>query len=277
MQLNLDTDSRDSNTSDDIVVWYTLDKLQGVNDDYYAAVEMDARNNFFIYNKGNITYTGSGHKSVTSEEEKRLFLNTLVAAYRAGMHAPRVLYKENEWNTSATITSKYLPYDPQMVRNTGEVDDNGNPVTGGFLEKTLPVHFYTTNENLQLTNEELYAEYYIDGTKNNSDIYLDGKYYKKVTPAKVERLVEEGGQVTRANEDALRPANNSMHTATFDYASIGLGNTENIKDKYSSNIYIRLGYEPLVAPKKGSKEISLPASESFSKLNIVCTQLFELR
>lgn len=277
MQLNMDTDSRDTFTNDDIVVWYTLDKRSDLKDSIYSAVEKDVRNNYFIFNKGNITYTGSGHQKVTKEEEKRLFLNTLVAAYRAGMHAPRVLYKENEWNNSATITGKYLPYDPQMVRNTGEVDAEGNLITGGFLEETLPVHFYTTNDNLQMTNESLYAEYYIDGTKTDSDIYLDGKYYKKVTPVKVERLVEEGGQVTRANEDALRPANNSMHTATFDYANIGLGNTESIKDKYSTNIYIRLGYEPLVVPKKGSKEISLPASESFSKLNIVCTQLFELR
>ena len=124
------------------------------------------------------------------------------------MHAPRVLYKENEWNTSSTITSKYLPYDPQMVRNTGEVDSEGNPITGGFLEETLPVHFYTTNENLQLTNEELYAEYYIHISDDEAQellknpekrvliICLDEKYYKKVTPVKVERLVEEAGQVT---------------------------------------------------------------------------------
>ena len=239
MQLNLDTDSRDEYTNDDIVVWYTLDKRDDSNlkDSMYTALEKDVRNNYFIFNKGNITYTGSGHRSVTSEEEKRLFLNTLVAAYRAGMHAPRVLYKENEWNTSATITGKYLPYDPQMVRNTGEVDDNGNPVTGGFLEETLPVHFYTTNENLQLTNEELYAEYYIHISDDEAQellknpekrvliICLDEKYYKKVTPVKVERLVEEAGQVTRANENALRPANNSMHTATFKYEDIGLGDT----------------------------------------------------
>ena len=68
-----------------------------------------------------------------------------------------------------------------------------------------------------------------------------------------------------------------MHTATFKYEDIGLGDTTSIKDKYSTDIYIRLGYESLVQPDDKTKEISLPASESFSKLNIVCTQLFELR
>ncbi len=267
MQLNLDTDSRDEYTNDDIVVWYTLDKRNDDNlkDSIYTAVEKDVRNNYFIFNKGNITYTGSGHRSVTSQEEKRLFLNTLVAAYRTGMHAPRVMYKENEWETSATITSQYLPYDPNM-----------NDGSGGFLEEQLPVHFYTTNVNLQKTNESLYAKYYVDGAANNYDIYLDGKYYKEIIPSSVRRLVEVNGSVVKADEEATRLTNNSMHTAMFSYADIGLGNQAGIKDKYSTNIYIRVGYEELADPA-ANKELSLPASESFSKLNIVCTQLFELR
>lgn len=266
MQLNLDTDCRDEMTGDDIVVWYTLDKRSNLGDSIYSAVEKDVRNNYFIFNKGNITYTGSGHRKVESQEEKRLFLNTLVAAYRAGMHAPRVLYKENEWETSATINSQYLPYDPGI--NDGD---------GGFLDEALPVHFYTTNVNLQKTNELLYAKYYIDGTESDYTILVDGKYYKEIMPAKVKYMIEENGQLTGNDlNDKLRPINNSMHTATFSYADIGLGNNASIKDKYSTNIYIRLGYEELVAPNANG-EVALPASESISKLNIVCTQLFELR
>ena len=266
MQLNMDTDCRDEWTNDDVVVWYTLDKRSDLGDSVYAAVEKDVRNSYFIFNKGNITYTGSGHRKVESQEEKRLFLNTLVAAYRAGMHAPRVLYKENEWETSATINSQYLPYDPGI--NDGD---------GGFLDEALPVHFYTTNVNLQKTNELLYAKYYIDGTESDYTIYVDGKYYKEVMPTKVMCLVEENGQLAKDDlDDKLRPINNSMHTATFSYADIGLGNNASIKDKYSTNIYIRLGYEELAAPNANG-EVALPASESISKLNIVCTQLFELR
>ena len=123
----------------------------------------------------------------------------------------------------------------------------------------------------------MYAKYYIDGTESDYTIYVDGKYYKEVTPTKVMYMVEENGQLARDDlDDKLRPINNSMHTATFSYADIGLGNNASIKDKYSTNIYIRLGYEELVAPNANG-EVALPASESISKLNIVCTQLFELR
>lgn len=265
MQLNLDTDSRDTYTNDDIVVWYTLDKRSDLTDSIYAAVEKDVRNNYFIFNKGNITYTGSGHRKVESEEEKRLFLNTLVASYRTGMHAPRALYKENEWETSATITSRYIPYDPEV--------NDGN---GGFLDEALPVHFYTTNVNLQKTTEDLYAKYYVDGSETDYTMKVDGKYYKEVIPTSAKRMVEENGVLTAKEESPSSLTNNSMHTVTFSYADIGLGNNASIRDKYSTNIYVRLGYEEL--QKAGDNgETVLPATESISKLNIVCTQLFELR
>ena len=265
MQLNLDTDSRDEYTNDDIVVWYTLDKRSDLTDSIYAAVEKDVRNSYFIFNKGNITYTGSGHRKVESEEEKRLFLNTLVASYRTGMHAPRALFKENEWETSATINSQYIPYDPEV--------NDGN---GGFLDEALPVHFYTTNVNLQKTNELLYAKYYIDGTSASYDLYMDGRYYKEVTPVSAKRMVEENGALKAVDEQPSRLTNNSMHTVTFSYADIGLGNSASIRDKYSTNIYVRLGYEELEQAGTNG-ETALPATESISKLNIVCTQLFELR
>jgi len=59
-------------------------------------------------------------------------------------------------------------------------------------------------------------------------------------------------------------------------ADIGLGNSASIRDKYSTNIYVRLGYEELEQAGTNG-ETALPATESISKLNIVCTQLFELR
>ena len=67
-----------------------------------------------------------------------------------------------------------------------------------------------------------------------------------------------------------------MHTVTFDYSELGLGNAEGIRDTYSKNIYVRLGYEELLNTALGTETL-LPATESMNKLHIVCTQLFELR
>lgn len=262
MQLNMDTDSRDENDNDDIVVWYTLADIPWWNDSFFAANEKDVRNNFFIYNKGNVTYTGSGDSEVTNDMERKLFVNTLVASYRTGIRAPRALFKENEWETSATITNSYIPYDPAM--------NNG---AGGFLDEALPVYFHTTNLDLQRSNTPLYTRYYIDGSASDYDLYTDGRYYKEVTPLSAHQMVEQGNELIAVEEAAGSLKNNSMHKVTFAYSAIGLSNAANdIRDKYSTNIYVRLGYEEME-----NGDVSLPATESISKLNIVCTQLFELR
>jgi len=264
-QLNLDTDSRDENDDDDIVVWYTLGEMPTWRDSYFAAVEKDVRNNYFIYNKGNVTYTGSGDRQITSDMEKKLFVNTLVASYRTGLHAPRAIYKDNEWQTSATITGMYIPYDPEMHSGAG-----------GFLEQQLSVHFYTTDTNLQRSGEQLHAKYYIEGSESEHDLYLDGRYYKEVQPKVAYRIVENNNSLVQEVESASLLANNSMHTVMFDYAEIGLGSKESIRDKYSTTIYVRLGHDELVS-KAAGEETTLPAVESMNKLNVVCTQLFELK
>lgn len=74
----------------DVVVWYCL----GSNPDwssewdstvkaYYNATPNDVRNNYYIYNVKNVTYSGVGHSGSMTDDEIRLFINTFVAAYRA--------------------------------------------------------------------------------------------------------------------------------------------------------------------------------------------------
>ena len=51
----------------------------------------DVRNNYYIYNKGNITYTGAGHRSFSNnDDEIKLFINTMIAAYRASISSPEI-------------------------------------------------------------------------------------------------------------------------------------------------------------------------------------------
>ena len=67
----------------DMVVWYCLSDGNGSND-FYKASPNDVRNNYYIYNKGNVTYSGMGHlMNQNMEQEIELFVNTFIAAYRA--------------------------------------------------------------------------------------------------------------------------------------------------------------------------------------------------
>lgn len=75
-------------SSKDVVVWYAL--YSSSSDSYYHLSGIDAINNFYIYSKGNITYSGCGHSAVTGEEEIKLFVNTVVKAIKSGNSTPKI-------------------------------------------------------------------------------------------------------------------------------------------------------------------------------------------
>lgn len=262
-QLNMETDSRDDIDNDDVVVWYTLS-----HDAFYDSVPMDGRNNYYIFNKGNITYTGSGHDIVNEDGEKKLFVNTLVAAYRTGLHAPKVYYKEAEYKTSATITSKYIPYDMAI---------NGTEVVG-YVGNTLDINFLVSNINLQNSNTSLSAKYYTDATAADATLCLDGKYYKEIHPVADKFIINIPVGKDIIQEAYAKPnllKNDFIYSASFTYADLGLNNTTGIRPTGAANIYIRLGYEELIDSTDASN--TLKGDESMTKLSVTTTQLFELK
>ena len=75
--------------ADKIVVWYTVENQNDSSSDNLYGYN-DCVNNYYIYSCGNITYTGAGHnkgKDVT-EQEAKLFVNTMIAAFRTSVSTP---------------------------------------------------------------------------------------------------------------------------------------------------------------------------------------------
>lgn len=101
----------------EVTVWYTLEdpvaydvstssyKTRSSKDgsaQVYGASPQDAANNYYIFSKGNIFYSGVGHSSTNNTEtERKLFVNTMIAAYRATSEPPAVIVT----NRDATMTS----------------------------------------------------------------------------------------------------------------------------------------------------------------------------
>lgn len=75
---------------EDLVVWYTLSSDGSAATDFYGTTEKDAGNNYYIYTKGNITYTGAGHATIDGEMEQKLFINTIIKAIAGGNNRPVV-------------------------------------------------------------------------------------------------------------------------------------------------------------------------------------------
>lgn len=145
LDLNADDDG-DGET--DLVVWYTMG---GTGHDRYTP--NDVLNNYYIFNKGNITYTGFGDIAYESDlancctiDEGKLFINTIVAAYHTGVKEPEVTVYESENDLSPTTT--FYEY--------GDVD-NGV----AFRENSQRMYFSVNDTNVIRGTKSAVAEYYV--------------------------------------------------------------------------------------------------------------------
>lgn len=121
-QLDMDADDNGDGKSD-IVVWYTISKVSGSNSNIYTNSPNDVRNNYYIYSKGNVMYSGVGHSSVaSSEDELKLYINTIIAAYKNGAQAPVPTIRDNSSITSSKKSNEYITYDDAIAAASGSLD-----------------------------------------------------------------------------------------------------------------------------------------------------------
>jgi len=85
---------------EDTICWFTMQNAEN-STKWYDTSPMDGANNYYIYNKGNVTYTGIGHRGTLTDFEKKLFINVFVAALRAGVDGP-----QPEITNGYTVTEK---------------------------------------------------------------------------------------------------------------------------------------------------------------------------
>ena len=118
--------------ADDIAVWYCLSGTGG-SDGRYALYNYngshynDGTNAYYIYNRGNITYSGAGHFQDEdlrpSATEAKLFVNTMVAAYRAAYVDPSIEFVNANGDSTTTqlIPSEYSESDKAQSLNSNQV------------------------------------------------------------------------------------------------------------------------------------------------------------
>lgn len=130
---------------EEMVCWYALSDQNKNGGGWYSTSPNDAANNYYIYNKGNVTYTGVGHSrsGAMTGFEKKLFVNTIVAALRAGVEGP-----------GATITNGYnFPENGEdcfVVYADVDVDSADEE----FM-KTQDVEFFVTDDGVD--DHQVYA------------------------------------------------------------------------------------------------------------------------
>ena len=183
LQPNMELD-KDGDGKNDIVVWYCLSDLSdnaktrktqternngrgndnGVN--LYNVSPKDVVNNYYIYSMGNVTYSGAGHTEPTGMAEKKLFVNTMVAAYNAGTKAPSVFFRDDNGNT---IDSVYMMYDAANKM----ILDRSNKIQ---------VDFKATDYNILSSVTEIRVEFFKESTDADAMEIAYGKGTLKVKP-----------------------------------------------------------------------------------------------
>ncbi|MCR5799408.1 MAG: DUF5057 domain-containing protein [Lachnospiraceae bacterium] len=270
-QLNLETDYTDENFNDDIVVWYTL-STYNKNYNYHTLNYNDARNNYYIFNKGNITYTGAGHSSIgdtANNAEKKLFVNTLVAAYNAGTHAPYASYKQSDIKNAAEITSMYVPYDLTFAKSE---DDGGQG--DGWLDDKVTVYFKTINNNLQDNKKPINTLYYIQvPSAAGATLTVGGKYYKQIQPATFKDCTTNTDMDANTSHSL---SNARVYKAEFNVSDLMNGNT--VLGNHNTIIYTRMSTETSLEDMGSKTNLKvLPAADSMKPLNVNFTELFDLQ
>ncbi|MBQ2981149.1 MAG: DUF5057 domain-containing protein [Lachnospiraceae bacterium] len=136
---------------EDIVVWYALDSCSSLKtSDYYKKTYKDGGNNYYIYSKNNITYSGAGHQDMKdSIPELKLFVNTIVKAIAGGNSEPIV-----------TVTNGGVVSGGSYVVYVNSADAAKDYEIDFKAEDADLVSFETTGGNINLVGEFTSAEVY---------------------------------------------------------------------------------------------------------------------
>ncbi len=228
------------NTEDeDTVVWYTLYR-KGDGKDVSASIVNDATNNYYIYSKGNITYTGIGFTAGTAitDDEVKLFVNTMAAAYRSVAHAtiPKIKNPDKSSDDNDTRDYLYVDYDASISSDPSN-DANKKPIAvgSGVVKTTEGGHeiyrkrvLFTLENKSIIFNKTMTVHYYpvIHDDNTGVDVVLYDYPLTNVVTKHVYKKKGEDGKIIEVEED-LKPDNSSRWSLPDDDFEITNGNKVN--------------------------------------------------
>lgn len=180
-QLALEEDD-DKDGSNDVVVWYCL--ANGA--DSYKNSPNDVRNNYYFYSKGNVIYTGVGHRTGNTNQERQLFANAVIAAANVTAVDPEAAFLDDFDPVSNQEDYRY--YMPDRLK-ASEVSDTSNILDGDntFNIRIRDYNMVAANLNNKSNNSgSLTMELYIDDPDSKDTIKING------TDKKVRKISVEG-------------------------------------------------------------------------------------
>lgn len=131
--------------SDDIAVWFCL-----AGSNYNSTYKNDGVNAYYIYNRGNVTYSGAGHNPQgTTTDEAKLFINTMIAAYRSAAVNPEINFRSAE---DTAVSTQFVPME---YANAADATS-----AAGTAAENAKIFFKISDANLSADKQVRVALYY---------------------------------------------------------------------------------------------------------------------
>ena len=226
----------------EVTVWYCLadgkDRGNGKSDTYGVSPN-DASNNYYIYSKDNIFYSGVGHSKVAGDMEAKLFINTMIGAYRVSYEPPIVEVLNPEAEITDTKNLSYtMTYNQEYDGDTTEIlsqkaVDTANEGIGSDADSDMVKVWFSPVELNAISTRLSFSIYYTDG--NSGEKHYVTTIYHVNEDDKVDTLTtNESRNWVYADEknaqgDYITDNINSMDEYYFYYPKAYL--SENWKDK----------------------------------------------
>lgn len=227
----------------EVTVWYCLADVGKVigngKSDTYGVSPNDASNNYYIYSKDNIFYSGVGHSKVAGDMEAKLFINTMIGAYRVSYEPPIVEVLNPEAETTDTKNLSYtMTYNQEYDGDTTEIlsqkaVDTANEGIGSDADSDMVKVWFSPVELNAISTRLSFSIYYTDG--NSGEKHYVTTIYHVNEDDKVDTLTtNESRNWVYADEknaqgDYITDNINSMDEYYFYYPKAYL--SENWKDK----------------------------------------------
>lgn len=267
LQPNMELD-RDGDGRSDIVVWYCLSDIYDSNvqsTNIYSICPNDVVNNYYIYTMGNVTYSGAGHSRPDEGAEMKLFVNTIIAAYNAGVSAPRISFRDDNGYDMESI---YVISDP--ANNTIlKAADQGN-IRSTEAGDVVSVKFVAEDANILSGNPQICVEFYRSAGTAADAKTVDG-ITEKVVPLNVSSVKDTSGNAVAVQNGHYVVGNNLTYTVTYPLSEMGLFNADSgvvRSDAEAMNVYVRV----YTMFENGSKT----TPTNIDSITISAQELFEL-
>lgn len=225
-QLGLEQDRDINGNADgksDVVVWYTLAGGK------YDNSPRDARNQYYFYSKGNVIYTGAGHRKVGDcKEEVNLFINAITAAANVTAVEPKASFVKGMNPNAGVETTKYYMTDQTTWNDEQNVVNNDIDLYLNIKEYNMVSADLSQSD---LDKQEMTIKFYIEN--ENGTEQTDGP-----EDVKLKDITDEINTIWKygGSKDGIKVSNDNMfHTKNSSVYSLKLSGVEAYLKKTEEN------------------------------------------